>query len=69
MKFNTALLHGNFNGDKNTGATLSPIYQSSAFMHETAENLEDVFNNHAPGYSYTRVNNPTIESFEKRMEI
>ncbi|EHI97204.1 Cysteine synthase [Clostridium sp. DL-VIII] len=69
MKFNTTLLHGNFNHDSKTGATLSPIYQSSAFVHETAEKLEDVFSNHAPGYSYTRINNPTIESFEKRMAL
>ena len=31
MKFNTALLHGDFRGDKATGATLTPVYQSSAF--------------------------------------
>lgn len=31
MRFNTALLHGDFRGDKNTGATQTPIYQSSAF--------------------------------------
>ena len=30
MRFNTALLHGDFRGDKNTGATQTPIYQSSA---------------------------------------
>jgi O-acetylhomoserine (thiol)-lyase len=69
LKFNTSLLHGNFNSDNKTGATLSPIYQSRAFMHETAEKLEDVFSHHAPGFSYTRINNPTIESFEKRMTL
>ncbi len=69
MKFNTSLLHGNFSGDNETGATLSPIYQSSAFEHKTAEKLEGVFNNHAPGFSYTRINNPTIESFEKRITL
>lgn len=40
MKFNTALLHGDFRGDKATGATLTPVYQSSAFEHESAEKLE-----------------------------
>ena len=40
MKFNTALLHGDFRGDKATGATLTPVYQSSAFEHESAEELE-----------------------------
>lgn len=67
MRFNTALLHGDFRGDKNTGATQTPIYQSSAFEHASAETLEKIFNNMAPGFSYSRISNPTIEAFEKRM--
>lgn len=67
MKFNTALLHSGFNGDKETGATAVPIYQSSAFAHESAEKLEKVFNNKAAGFSYSRINNPTVDSFEKRI--
>lgn len=54
-------------GDKVTGSTLTPIYQSSAFEHKTAEELEKIFHNQAPGYSYTRIANPTIDAFEKRM--
>ena len=30
MKFNTALLHGDFRGDKATGATLTPVYQGKS---------------------------------------
>lgn len=67
MRFNTALLHGDFRGDKNTGATQTPIYQSSAFEHASAETLEKIFNNMSPGFSYSRISNPTIEAFEKRM--
>ena len=67
MRFNTALLHGDFRGDAATGATLTPVYQSSAFEHKTAEELEKIFHNQAPGYSYTRIANPTIDVFEKRM--
>lgn len=67
MKFNTSLLHGAFRGDGTTGATLTPIYQSSAFEQDSAEKLEKIFCNQAPGFSYTRINNPTIEAFERRM--
>lgn len=67
MRFNTALLHKNFRGDSATGATLTPVYQSSAFEHESAEKLEKIFTNRAPGFSYTRISNPTIDAFEKRM--
>ena len=67
MKFNTALLHGDFQGEPNTGATTTPVYQSSAFAHESAEKLEKIFHNQAPGYSYTRISNPTVDAFEKRV--
>lgn len=67
MKFNTALLHERFNGDPATGATLTPVCQSSAFAQASAERLEAVFNNKAPGYAYTRISNPTIDAFEKRI--
>ncbi len=67
MKFNTALLHEGFEGDKATGATSVPIYQVSAFAHESAEQLEKVFNNKASGFAYSRIGNPTVDSFEKRI--
>ena len=66
--FNTALLHGV--DDKNPfGTTQVPIYQSSAFRHECAEDLEKIFTNKALGFSYTRINNPTVEAFEKRVTM
>ena len=67
MRFNTALLHSAKLGDENTGATLTPIYQSSAFYQPSAEQHEKLFHNKATGYSYTRINNPTIAAFEERM--
>jgi O-acetylhomoserine (thiol)-lyase len=64
--FNTSLLHGV--DDKNPfGATVVPIYQTSAFRHESAEDLENIFTNKAMGFSYTRIANPTIDAFEKRI--
>ena len=55
MKFNTQLLHGNAIKRYPDGATLPPISQVSAFAYETAQDLEKVFNNRAPGYAYTRI--------------
>lgn len=64
--FNTTLLHGV--DDKNPfGTTHVPIYQSSAFRHESAEELEKIFTNKAMGFSYSRINNPTVEAFEKKI--
>ena len=67
MKFNTELLHSGFGSDRATGATLTPIYQVSAFAHESPEVLEKIFNNKTPGFAYSRISNPTVDSFERRI--
>lgn len=66
--FNTGLLHGT-DEKYPQGATQVPIYQSSAFRHDSAEDLEKIFDNKKMGFSYTRINNPTVESFEKRVTM
>lgn len=72
MKFNTALLHRPPRPERPKenepfGSTLTPIYQVSAFEHGSAEQLEKVFNNQAGGFAYSRIGNPTVDSFEKKM--
>lgn len=67
MKFETALLHGNYAPDPTTGSTLSALWQSTSFASQTAETLEEVFSGKKPGYLYSRVANPTVASFEKRI--
>lgn len=67
MEFNTSLLHGEYTSDSKTGATTTPIYQSASFEHSTAEEMENIFVGRQPGYIYSRINNPTIDAFEKRM--
>lgn len=65
-RFNTALLHAGGAKDS-AGATLVPIYQNSAFVHESAEKLEKIFNNQAAGFAYTRIGNPTVNAFEDKI--
>ena len=67
MKFNTAVLHAGKREREKYGATLPPIYQSSAFEQEKAEELAKIFENKMPRYCYTRVANPTVTAFEDRM--
>lgn len=67
MKFNTALLHQAYDRRVHQGATMVPIYQVSAFAQESAEKLEKVFQNKAPGFAYSRISNPTVDSFERRV--
>ena len=64
--FNTDLLHAG-NQQETKGATLPPIYQSSAFYQESVEDLAGIFSNKKMGYCYTRVANPTINAFEEKI--
>ncbi len=66
MRFNTSLLHAGLEKE-NRGATLTPIYQNSAFEQESAADLEGIFENKRPGYCYSRVGNPTVAAFENRI--
>ena len=67
MKFETKLIHSGFQGDKQTGATVVPIYQTTSFAHDTAEEISDVFNNRAFGYTYSRIANPTVDALEAHL--
>lgn len=67
MRFTTRLLHGSFGPDSATGATTQPIFQTSAFYQETAEDMARVFAGRKPGFVYTRVSNPTLMSLERRI--
>lgn len=67
MRFHTAVLHAGKIELEKYGATLFPIYQSSAFEQQSAESLAGIFENKASGYCYTRVANPTVTAFETRI--
>lgn len=67
MEFNTRLLHGKGIRKYPYGATVPPITQVSAFSYDTAEELEKVFQNRAPGFAYSRIGNPVIDDFERRV--
>ncbi|MCK8816113.1 aminotransferase class I/II-fold pyridoxal phosphate-dependent enzyme [Natroniella sulfidigena] len=65
MKFSTKLV--NLKVDNQQGATNTPVYLTNSFEYERAEDLEKVFNQKAPGYVYTRVNNPSIRKVEEKL--
>ena len=67
LSFNTALLHGKGSGGYAQREILPPISQVTAFRYERMEDLEKVFQHKSTGYAYTRIGNPTITSFEQRI--
>ncbi len=40
-----------------------PTYRTSAFEFDTAQQYADVLGNRAPGYVYSRIDNPTVDAF------
>lgn len=68
MRFETRLLHGDDGGEKLAAhATVPPIYQTNAYTFDDAERHAKVASGRAPGYVYTRLGNPTVAAFERRM--
>ncbi len=63
----TELLHAFRQESDFMGATSVPLFQTSAFAAETAEDLEAVFHNKKPGFAYSRIGNPTVNYFEQKM--
>ncbi|MCR3758955.1 O-acetylhomoserine aminocarboxypropyltransferase/cysteine synthase [Clostridium felsineum] len=66
MKLSTKFIHGNYDLES-TGATNVPIYMSNAYAHKSPEELENIFKGKLPGYVYSRLSNPTVLAFERRM--
>ena len=67
LHWETALLHGANEAAAGAGAAGATIAQSSAFAYETAAELEAVFAGRDAGFIYTRIGNPTVAQFERRL--
>ncbi|MBB5172845.1 O-acetylhomoserine (thiol)-lyase [Texcoconibacillus texcoconensis] len=65
----TILLHGGQEPDPTTGSRAVPIYQTTSYVFEDPKHAEQLFSLEEPGNIYTRIGNPTVEVFEKRMAL
>ncbi len=63
-KFATKAVHAGQKPDPTTGSVVTPIYASSTFVFESAEQGADRFAGKKPGYIYTRLGNPTVRALE-----
>lgn len=68
MGFTTKALHTHPLTKDAHGAMRYPIYQTSAFEFEKAEELEAVFKGFKYGHVYSRSTNPSIEEFEHKIK-
>ncbi len=64
--FNTKLIHAGDYEDA-LGSAVPPIYQTSTFRFKNAKHGADCFAGRDSGYIYTRIGNPTINSFEEKL--
>ena len=59
MKFGTKAIHAGINPDSATGAIMTPIYQTSTYVHDGVGNHK--------GYQYSRTQNPTRHVLENNL--
>lgn len=66
-KFSTQTLHAGHNVKETLGTRAVPIYQTTSYVFEDADDAAGKFNLTKPGYIYTRLNNPTNQILEERL--
>ena len=66
-RLETLLVHAGESPEKGTGASVPPVFQSTSFAQDTAEDLEQIFSGRKSGYIYTRNGNPTVTALELKM--
>ncbi|MDM5331920.1 O-acetylhomoserine aminocarboxypropyltransferase/cysteine synthase [Ureibacillus composti] len=65
----THLLHGGQQPDPETGAIAVPIYRTTAYAFENTEHACKLFALEQSGNIYSRIMNPTVDVFEKRIAL
>ncbi|KAJ6571382.1 Cys/Met metabolism PLP-dependent enzyme-domain-containing protein [Mycena capillaripes] len=65
--FETLQLHAGQGVDPSTNARAVPVYHSASYTYNNMQHCADLYSLKEPGYLYSRIGNPTIDVFEKRM--
>jgi O-acetylhomoserine (thiol)-lyase len=64
--FSTLSIHAGARPDPTTGARVTPIYQTTAFVFDDVDHAASLFGLQAFGNIYTRITNPTTAALEER---
>ncbi|CAI2175191.1 13086_t:CDS:2 [Funneliformis geosporum] len=65
--FETLQLHAGQEPDPTTNARAVPIYATTSFTFKSVKNASAIFSMKETGNVYSRIDNPTLNVFEKRM--
>ncbi|WP_024621899.1 methionine gamma-lyase [Metaclostridioides mangenotii] len=68
-KFGTKTVHGGYERDTRTGALTTPIFQTSTFVFDSAEQGGRRFALEEGGYIYSRLGNPTNTQLEDKVAL
>ncbi len=69
FKFETQQIHAGHQPDSDTLSRAVPIYQTTSYVFRDADHAAALFDLKEAGHIYTRISNPTVEVFEKRIAI
>jgi methionine-gamma-lyase len=67
LRFETEVIHTGYESETNLGSLVPPIYQTSTFTFESAEQGENRFAGTEEGFVYSRLGNPTVKVLEDRI--
>ena len=65
--FATLAIHAGASPDPTTGARITPIYQTAAYVFNDADHAASLFGLESFGNIYTRIGNPTQAVLEQRV--
>lgn len=69
FKKETLAVHGGQTPDSVTGAIATPIYRTTAYQFNDSEHARKLFALEEAGNIYSRIMNPTVDVFEKRVAL
>ncbi len=64
--FETECVHAGYH-PQNGESRILPIYQSTTYKYDSADDVADLFDLKANGYMYSRISNPTVDALEKKI--
>lgn len=68
--YDTLRIHAGYDAEKHQFAASVPIYETAAFLLGNTENAKKIVSGkNKDRFSYSRVGNPTVSVFEKRMAV
>lgn len=66
MRIDTKCVQAGYS-PKNGQPRVLPIYQSTTYKYESTEEVGKLFDLAVPGHMYSRISNPTVESYEEKL--